>query len=91
MSSGAINKISGNSYQLVIGENDWNVSVNIVNERDNDGWFYDDNENINNFSVGHENSSSNNASIPTNKSLFAKIIDFILPHTMEDNFEFDNA
>ena len=52
MSGGNTSNISGNTYSLNILENDWNVAITVTNKRTNDGWFYDDDERENNFSVG---------------------------------------
>lgn len=82
MSGGGISSISGNKYQLTIGNNDWNIAVSIDNERSNDGWFWDDPDpKINRFTVG---GGSNHGSLPVSRdTLYAKLDYFIIPSIIE--------
>lgn len=46
---------SGNMYELSIAEDDWNISIDIVNKRRNEGWFWSDPlPKLNRFRIGHK-------------------------------------
>lgn len=68
------------SFTVEINENDLDKEITITNKRTNDGWFYDDNEKINSFTVRVNNENS----LPTiGKSLNAKLDYFIIPSIIE--------
>jgi hypothetical protein len=78
------------SGQLVIGANDWKVSIDVKNKRSNDGWFWDDPDpTINSFTVS---TGSTHASLPTeNKSLYVKLDYFVIPVALEKDYRFNEA
>ncbi|MBU5311745.1 VWA domain-containing protein [Tissierella carlieri] len=90
MSGGGISYVSGNTYELTIGYDDWNVSIDVINERDNDGWFWEDPDpKVNSFTVGE---TRNHSSLPIkDKLLYTKLDYFIIPATVEIDNKFNNA
>ncbi len=84
MASGDISGISGpdstGAYQLVINPSDWSLIVSITNEHSNDGWFWDDDEEINTFHVAGGGGPSANA------FLFATLQYFTVPEPVSAKF-----
>ncbi len=64
---------SNGAYQLVVNPDDWSLIVSITNERSNDGWFWDDDEEVNTFHVAGGGGPSANA------FLFAMLQYFTVP------------
>lgn len=82
MSGGSITYVTKNTYELVICEDDWNISINVENKKDNDGWFWHDPDpKVNSFKVGGE----------SRKSIFGKFMDFVLPQALKSTFGIGNA
>jgi hypothetical protein len=71
--SGISEPDSTGAYQLVINPDDWSLTVSITNERSNDGWFWDDDEEVNTFHVAGGGGPSANA------FLFAMLQYFTVP------------
>ena|GEM_PF-1442573 len=67
---------STGAYQLVINPGDWSLTVSIINERGNDGWFWDDDEEANTFHVAGGGGPSANA------FLFATLQYFTAPESL---------
>lgn len=83
MSGGGISHLAGNTYELVIGNNDWDIEINVSNEKDNDGWFWDDPDpKVNSFSVGVLGGTANLPKV--NDHIYAELNRFIVPPTMEE-------
>ena len=80
-----------NTYELTIGYDDWNVSIDVINERDNDGWFWEDPDpKVNSFTVGETRNHEVLCQLKINYYI-QKLDYFIIPATVEIDNKFNNA
>lgn len=76
------------TINISIGEDDWTLFQSITNTRNNDGWFYHEDELVNTFGVGvvqsRNNTSKKEPSHKNSQNILKPLIEAVLPEEDDD-------